>query len=178
MGAQRSELEELIADIKKKTTNQISINKVDEVQVMKCMLNDKNFTLGVYDKNTGYVGERSPHQEAVNFVKNIISGSTGLDSKDSKHLAENYEFTKRDAGFLLDNMRDFLQVYTSTGRKINVMQTAATEACLFTRPVKASVKSVPTSTKEANTEKTKQITTSPYIKLVAVTKCPKYTEEN
>lgn len=171
----KSELETLIAEIKKKTTNQVAINKVDEVQVMKCMLNDKDFTLGVYDKNTGYIGERSPHQEAVKFIKNIIAGSTGLDSKDSTHLAENYEFTKRDAGFLLDNMRDFLQVYTGTGRKINVMQTAATEACLYTKPVKASIKSVPSKGKSE--EKTKQITTSPYIKLVAVTKCPKYAEE-
>lgn len=170
----KSELEVLVAEIKKNTANQIAINKVDEVRVMRTMLNDKDFKLGIYDKSLGYIGDRCPHEEAVNFAKNIIAGSTGLDAKDSRHLAENYEFTKRDASFLIDNMRDFLEVYTSTGRKINVMQTAATEACLYTKPVEATNKSVPDKN---NPGKNKQVVTSPYVKLVAVTKCPKYGEE-
>lgn len=170
----QSELDQLIKEIKKRTNNQIAINKVDEIQVMKCMLNDPDFRLGVYDRNFGYVGDKCPHDDAVNFAKNIISGSTGLDGRESKHLAENYEFTKRDASFLLENMRDFLQVYTSTGRKINIMQTAATEACLYTKSVTAGNKSVPD---KENPGKTKQITTSPYIKLVSITKCPKYGEQ-
>ena len=169
----KSELELLVAEIKKNTANQIAINKVDEVRVMRTMLNDRDFKLGIYDKSLGYIGDRCPHEEAVNFTKNIISGSTGLDAKDSRHLAENYEFTKRDASFLIDNMRDFLEVYTSTGRKINVMQTAATEACLYTKPVEAINKSVPDKN---NPGKNKQVVTSPYVKLVAVTKCPKYGE--
>lgn len=170
----KTELENMIAEIKKSTT-QIAINKVDEVRVMKCMLNDADFTVGVYDKNLGYIGERSPHNEAVNFVKNVVAGATGLDSKDSRHLAENYEFTKKDASFLLDNMRDFIQVYMGTGRKMNIMQTAATEACIFTKPIEAGVKSVPD---KENIGQIKQITTSPYIKLVSSTKCPKYNEDN
>lgn len=169
-----SELETLVQEIKE-NTKQIAINKVDEIKVMKCMLNDKDFRLSVYDKNLGYIGEKCPHDEAVNFAKNIISGSTGLDGKDSKHLAENYEFTKRDASFLLDNMRDFIQVYTGTGRKINIMQTASTEACLYTKPVEAGNKSVPD---KENPGQIKKITTSPYIKLVSITKCPKYNEED
>ena len=171
--ASRSELENLVTEIKK-STSQISINKVDEIRVMKCMLNDSEFNISVYDKNIGYVGQRCPHEEAVGFIKNIISGATGLDGKDSRHLAEKYEFTKRDASFLLDNMRDFLQVYTSTGRKINIMQTGATEACVFTRPVAAGTKCVPD---KENQGTSKKITTAPYIKLVSVTKCPKYNEE-
>lgn len=171
--AQKSELEQLVTEIKK-STNQIAINKVDEIRVMKCMLNDKDFRLSKYDKNLGYIGEKCPHDEAVNFAKNIISGATGLDGRDSKHLAENYEFTKRDATFLLDNMRDFVQVYMGTGRKMNIMQTAATEACIHIKSIGAGEKSVPDKENPGNIKK---ITTSPYIKLVSVTKCPKYTEE-
>jgi hypothetical protein len=169
----KSELEELVAEIKKET-KQISINKVDEVRVMRTMLNDPDFSIGVYDKSSGYVGQRCPHEEAVKFVKNIISGSTGLDQKDSKHLAESYEFTKRDANFMLDNMRDFISVYMDTGRKINIMQSAATEACLFTKDVPSSKKSVPD---KENPGKSKTIITSPYIKLVSSAKCPKYNEK-
>ena len=88
----KTELESLVQEIKN-STNQIAINKVDEVRVMKAMLNDKDFTLGVFDKASGYLGQKSPHEDAVKFVKNVMQGATGLDSKDSKHLAENYEFT-------------------------------------------------------------------------------------
>lgn len=170
MSESKSELELLVQEIKE-STNQISINKADEIRVMKSMLNDPDFSIGIYDKNLGYIGQRCPHNEAVTFTKNIISGTTGLDSKDSKLLASNYEFTKRDASFLLDNMRDFIQVYTDTGRKINIMQNETTESCLYTKTVKASIKSIPD---KDNPGKTKQINTSAYTKLVSVSKCPKY----
>ena len=169
----KSQLEELVNEIKK-STSQVAINKVDEVRVMKSMLNDPDYSIGVYDNTVGYVGQKCPPDEAVKFVKNIISGTTGLDSKDSLHLAENYEFTNRDANYLIGNMRDFLYVYTSTGRKINVMQSAATEAAIFTKEIPASKKSVPD---KDNPGKTKQITTSPYIKVVSTSKCPKYNQE-
>ena len=67
----KSELETLVSEIKK-STKQISINKVDEVRVMKSMLNDKDFTIGIYDKNNGYIGQKSPHNEAVKFA--ILTG--------------------------------------------------------------------------------------------------------
>lgn len=163
-------LEEIIKDIKQNLT-QRSINKIDETRVMRAMLNDPTFEVSVYDKGTGYVGQRCPRKEAVKFVKNVISGATGLDRKDSEHLAENYEFTKGDANFLLTNMRDFLQVYTDTGRKINIMQSAKTEACLFTKPVAAISKKIPDKEKSGAS---KDITTNPYIKLVSSSKCPRY----
>ena len=79
----KSELEQLISEIKK-NTNQIAINKVDEVKVMKSMLNDKNFSIGVYDRNIGYIGQKCPHNDAVKFVKGVIAGATGLDNKDAQ----------------------------------------------------------------------------------------------
>lgn len=166
----RSEVEQLVYDIRK-STSQVAINKVDEVRVMTAMLNDKEFSLGVYDKTQGYIGQRSPHDEAVKFVKNVIQGSTGLDSKDSMHLAENYEFTKKDANFMLGNMRDFLTVYTSTGRKINVIQSADIDASLFTKEIKASEKLIPD---KDNPGSTKKVPTSGYTKLVSSSKCPRY----
>ena len=141
---------------------------------MTTMLNDSDFSVGVYDKKLGYIGQKSPHDEAVKFVGDIVQRTTGLDKADSVHLASNLEFTKRDANFLLSNMRDFIAVYTSTGRKLNIMQTESTEANLFTKEIAASTKTIPN--KDSGTNKT--ITTSPYIKLVSQSKCPKYTYNN
>ncbi len=142
---------------------------------MTTMLNDKDFSIGVYDKKLGYIGQKSPHDEAVKFVGDIVQRTTGLDKADSVHLASNLEFTKRDANFLLSNMRDFISVYTGTGRKINIIQSAATEANLFTKEIAASTKVIPD---KDNPDNNKTITTSPYIKLVSQSKCPKYNTDN
>lgn len=166
----KSELEKLVQEIKEET-NQISVNKIDEVRVMKCMLNDPDFSIGVYDKNKGYIGQRCPHEEAVKFTKNIISETTGLDSKNSRMLAENYEYSNRDATFLLNNMRDFMTVYTGTGRKINILQTECSEAYLHTKQVGSRTLTVPD---RENKGCSKQIETLPYTKLVSINKCPKY----
>lgn len=165
-----SELQSIITDIRKKS-KQVSINKVDEVRVMKSMLNDDEFSIGVYDKTQGYIGQHCPHDDAIKFVKNIIQDSTGLDSKDALTLANKYTFTNRDANFLLNNMRDFLYVYTGTGRKINVMQSADTEAALFIKPIGSQEKMIPD---KDNPGKTKKVTTSPYMKLVSSSRCPRY----
>jgi hypothetical protein len=176
----KSQLEELIDNIKVVTKANTdhpvhSQNVVDEVNVMKTMLNDKDFSIGVYDKNEGYIGQRCPHDEAVKFVKNIVSGATGLDQKDSQCLAENYEFTKKDATFVLDTMRDFVSVYSDTGRKLNILQTDTAEAYIFTKAVPATTKSVPD---KDNPGSTKQITTSPYTKLVSLARCPRYNDSS
>lgn len=174
MEGNKSELEKLILDIQE-NRKQISINKADEIKVMQCMLNDKNFSLGIYEKNAGYVGQRCPHDEFTGFLKNVISGATGLDSRDSKHLAEKYEATKRDANYLLENMRDFVQVYTETGRKFNILQTATSEANIYTKEVPSINKTVPDKN---NPGQSKYIKTTPYTKLVSSSTCPKYLENN
>ena len=138
------------------------------------MLNDPDFSIGVYDKKLGCIGQKCPHDEAVKFVGDIVQRTTGLDKSDSVHLASNLEFTKRDANFLLSNMRDFINVYTGTGRKLNIMQTATTEANLYTKEMAASTKTIP----DKDTGESKTITTSTYIKLVSQTKCPRYNDNN
>lgn len=170
--AEKSEVEQLVSDIRK-SVSQIAINKVDEVRVMKAMLNDPDFTIGVYEKSTGYVGQKSPHEEAVRFVKGIISGTTGLDNKDAQILANQYEFTNKDAGFLVNNMKDFMYVYTGTGRKINLIQSADCEASVFVRQVPEGEKVVP----DKESGDSKRIHTSAFTKLISNSKNPKYNVE-
>lgn len=167
-----TELEKTINEIKE-TTKQIAVNRMDEVKVMKCMLNDSEFNIALYDRN-GQIGTRCPREEAVGFVSNIVSGSTGLSGKDARHLAENYEFTNKDATFLLNNMKDFLDVYTSTGRKINLIQNANTEASVYIEEKPARTISVPDRQEPG---KKKEVQTKAFNKLVCSSTCPKYKEE-
>lgn len=164
-----SDLSKIIEEIKS-TVNQKSINKVDEIKVMRAMLNDPKFSIGVYDKNLGYIAQRYPREEAVEFVKGIIQSTTGLDSKDSRHLAENYEFSRKDAAFMINNARDFINVYMESGRKLNIMQNENTEASIFTKVINGGKKTIP----DNNSGENRDIDVVPYIKLVSSSKCPRY----
>lgn len=159
-------MKELMAEIKEVTKKQRSCNKVDEVRIMQTMLNDADFSISIYDKNKGLIGTRCPHDEAVKFAANICSGVTGIDSKSAMELSSNYEFTKKDAMFMLDNSRDFISTYVNTGRKFPLVQSETTQAVISTRHIDAKEKIVPGS-KEV-------VKTSEYDKIICQSKCPKY----
>lgn len=162
-------MEELMSEIRNATQKQCSASRVDEIRVMRAMLNDPNFSVSIYDKNKGHIGTRCPREEAVKFAANISSAITGLESKSATELAENYEFTKRDAVFLVDNARDFARTYLSTGRKLPIVQTEDSEASLFYKNVESKEKVIPT------TDGGKQTTTVPaYKKVICRSKSPKY----
>jgi len=166
----KSELETIIEEIKT-SAKQISINKVDEVKVMKSMLNDKKYKIGIFDKNEGYIGDKCPAEEATNFIASVIQGATGLDGKDSRHLAENYEFTKKDAVFMVNNAKDFIETYMRTGRKMNIIQNGAGEASIYAKDIPAGTKNIPA---KPGSPELKQIKTPAYTKIVSISKSPKY----
>lgn len=166
-------MEELMTEIKEITKNQHSASKVDEIRVMRGMLNDPDFTVSVYDKNKGYIGTRCPREEALKFVVNTATAITGLDTKSAKELVQNYEFTKRDASFLIENGRDFTQVYLETGRKFPIVQGEDSEAAIFLRKIDSKEKSVP----DSSTNSTKNTIVPGYNKVICRSRCPKYVKQ-
>lgn len=170
---ERMTMESLLSEIKEITKKQKAASRVDEIRVMRTMLNDPDFSISVYDRNKGLIGTRCPREEAVKFSANISSAITGLDTKSATELANNYEFTKKDAIFLIENSRDFTQTYLSTGRKLPIVQSEDSEASLLYRHVDAKEKNIPSS------DGTKQTTMVPaYNKVVCKSKSPKYNNNN
>ena len=159
-------MKELMAEIKEVTKKQKSASKVDEIRVMRTMLNDPDFTVGIYDKNKGYIGDRKPREEAVKFASNLCSAITGIDSKSASELASNYEFTKKDAIFMIENSRDFTQTYLNTGRKLPILQGEKAQAELIVREVPEKEKSIP------GTNNTTKVPA--YDKIISKSKNPKY----
>lgn len=162
----RVTMNDLMNEIREVTKKQKSASRVDEVRVMKTMLNDPEFSVSVYDKNKGYVGKRCPREEACKFIGNIASNLTGLDSKSANELANEYEFTKKDAIFLIENNRDFTQTYLSTGRKLPIIQSETSEAAIFIRHIDEKEKTVPN--KNGSTK------VSAFDKVICRSKSPKY----
>ena len=147
---------------------QKSQNKGDEVAVAQTLLNDPDFQVGIYDKNKGLIGTRNVHEEAVKFVANISAEITGLDKKTAEDLANQYTFTKKDANFIINTSRDFVQTYLKTGRKFNLVQSEDAEANIFLKSTPAKEKLIPTK------EGTKLVKTGAYQKVACKSGCPKY----
>lgn len=156
----------LMTEIREVTKHQKSASRVDEIRVMRTMLNDPDFTVSVYDRNRGLIGKRCPREEAVKFVAGITSNITGLDIKSATECANKYEFTKKDAMFFIDTNRDFNSTYLSTGRKLPIIQSENAEAAIFYRPVETRTKSVPGTD-------SKSVVPS-FNKVVCRSKSPKY----
>lgn len=161
-------MDQLMRQIQEVTRKQKSQNKTDEIIVAQTLLNDPDFQIGVYDKNKGLIGTRNVHNEAVTFVTNVTSEITGLDKKSTEDLVKNYTFTKRDAQFLINTSKDFIQTYLQTGRKFNLVQSADSEANIVLKPAPAREKVVPTK------DGTKLVSTCAYNKVACKSGCPKY----
>ena len=159
---------ELLAEIREITKKQKSASKVDEVRVMRSMLNDPDFKVSVYDKNSGLIGTRCPREEAVKFITNVAANLTGLEKKTATAMCNEYEFTKKDAMFMIDMAKDFNQVYLSSGRKLPIVQSADSEAAVFYRSIPRKEKRVPTTDKVT--------TVPPFNKVICKSKSPKYNE--
>lgn len=165
-------MDDLMKDIREITKKQKAASRVDEIRVMKTMLNDPNFTISIYDRNKGYIGTRNPREEALKFITNTAVAITGLDNKSAAELASKYEFTKKDAMFLIDNNRDFDTTYLSTGRKLPIVQSIDSEAAIFYRSVASREKLVPSG------DSSKSTTVPAYNKVICRSKCPKYHNNN
>ena len=161
-------MEELISQIQQVTAKQKSQSMSDQLRVQQMLLNDPDYEVGVYDRNKGRIGSRNVHSEAVGFIADVSSTITGLDHNSAKECAEKYHFTKKDANFFLNMAHDFTQVYLQTGRKMNIVQTADSEASIFYRPVEAREKIVP------GKGGSKPTVVPGYQKVVARSKAPKY----
>ena len=159
-------MNELMAQIQEVTAKQKSQSISDQIRVQQMLLNDKDYEVGIYDRNKGRVGTRNVHAEAVNFVADVSSAITGLDRKSAQELAENYHFTKKDASFFQNMQHDFVQVYMQTGRKLNIVQSEDCEASIFCRAVESREKTIPG--KEGTT------VVPGFQKVIARSKAPKY----
>lgn len=159
-------MKDLMKEIKEVTAKQRGASKVDEIRVMRTMLNDPDFTVSVYDKSKGLIGSRCPREEAIKFASNLCSSVTGIDSKSADELAANYEFTKKDAIFMIDNAKSFIQTYTASGRKLPILQSEDAQAEIFTRPIESKTKVIPSTGKTT--------TVPAYTKIICKSKCPKY----
>ena len=137
-------VKELVSKIDNDKT-QAGASAKDEVQVMRAMLNDKNYKVDVYSKN-GKEGEYCPRESAESIAANILKGAAKITGAEAVELASNYEFSKSDAEEAIKLSKEFINTYTQTGRKINLGGREKSNVSLKLKHKEASTTSFPRKT--------------------------------
>lgn len=139
-------VQQIMSEIKD-TLKQVSASQKDEVRVMRGMLNDPNYSVGIYEKS-GKVGEYSPYEDSRKLVANIVSGTTGIGSQEAASLANSYEFTKNDSSIMIGISKEFVNTYLQTGRKLPLGGREYNKVDLCLKKVPEKEKAVPSKVAE------------------------------
>lgn len=107
---------ELIKEIKE-NLNQKSASQKDEVRVMKAMLNDKDYEVGVYSSE-GKIGTFNPSKTARQMMSSVISSAAKITQAESESMMADYEFKKSEAESMVSISKEFVNTYVKTGRKL------------------------------------------------------------
>ena len=121
---------------------QKSASKKDEISVMKAMLNDPNYIVGIYDKS-GKIGDYCPYADCRKMFSSVISSTTKIPTKEADQLAEKYEVTKNDATTMINISKEFINTYLQTGRKMPLGGRKSTNTSLILRHVDEKKKTIP-----------------------------------
>lgn len=130
----------LIEEIKK--ANSKGGSRKDEVRVMKAMLNDTDFQVGVYN-NEGKESEYCPAEVAKNMVGDIISSATNVSKNEAQAIANDYTFTNKDAEKMVTISKEFVNVYTDSGRKFNLGKRETSNVSLYKKDVETRERNFP-----------------------------------
>ena len=134
-------VQDLVNEIKSTISQKTSSNK-DEVKIMRAMMNDNSYRVGVYAKD-GLVGEYCPAESARELASAILHGAAGLTEKESTVLANNYTFGKTEAKAVVDMSKEFLHTYIHTGRKISLGGRAESDISIGIKEIEPSERPFP-----------------------------------
>lgn len=107
---------DVISEIKSNLSQRSSSQK-DEVRVMRAMLNDPTYKVGLYDKS-GKTGEYCPFEDSRKMIGTIITDATGMNIKEASALANTFEYSKQQAQSMVNISKEYINTYLHTNRKL------------------------------------------------------------
>ena len=136
-----SKVQQLVTDIRTNLT-QTSSSAKDEEAVMRAMLNDKEYVVGVYGKD-GKEGEFCPAEVARDLAANIIHGAAKVSKEEATSLADGYVFKKDDSVKMITLSKEFVNTFVQTGRKLPFGGRETMDAGVSLKEVKKSKRTYP-----------------------------------
>ena len=123
--------------------SQVSASQKDEVRIMKAMINDPDYKVGIYGKN-GKEGIYCPREDATMIVSSILHNAASMPTAEADVISEKYEFSRNEAAALVGINKEFINTYIQTGRKLSFGGRENFDISISGKEVKASTKTYPT----------------------------------
>jgi len=117
-------------------------SKKDEVRVMRAVMNDTTYSVGVYG-NEGKKDEFNPSVTFREVCASVISGAAKIPANEANALIKDYEFKRSDAERMVEFSKEFVNTYLHTGRKLPLGGRASSNISLALKPVPAGERTYP-----------------------------------
>lgn len=134
-------VKDLVNEIKTNLSQTSSSHK-DEVRVMRAMLNDESFEVGLYSKD-GQVGTYNPCSDFRDMCANVVSGVAKIPVAEAQTLAANYEAKRSDAETMVNISKEFVNTFIQTGRKLPLGGRETSDVALSLKQVPETTRSYP-----------------------------------
>lgn len=134
-------VKDLVLEIKE-NLSQVNSSQKDEVRVMKAMLNDPSYKVGIYGKG-GKEGEYCPREDAVSIVTSVLHNAVSMSNAEAEVIADKYEFTKNEASAMVNMSKEFINTYLQTGRKLPLGGREKSDISISGKEVKPSTTTYP-----------------------------------
>ena len=163
---------DVISEIKEGLSQRSSSQK-DEVRVMRAMLNDPTYSVGIYDKG-GKVGDYCPFEDSRSMLGSIINEATGIQPKEAKALANTFEFSNKEASSMVNISKEYVNTYLHTNRKLPLGARERSNVSLLLKEIPESQKKFPNTIGDS-TDKSTGVTVVPAHEGIKVpAPCPGY----
>lgn len=154
-------------------------SKKDELNIMKAMLNDTSYSVGIYGPG-GLKGEYCPALEIRNTLSNIIQNVTGIGKTEADLSIKNYEFESTDARGLIDFSKEFINTYLQTGRKLPLGGREKSNVSLIKKTIPSQTMLYPAKVKKDPNDSTpyesKEVFVEEYDTIRVYGSCPEWIE--
>jgi hypothetical protein len=132
---------EVVKNIRSSLSQKAASHK-DEIAVMCAILNDKDYTVGIYNKS-GKVRDYSPSKEIRSTLSSIIHTTTKVSTEEANKLADGYQFRKQDGEAFVDLSKEFIHTYLETDRKLPLGGREKSDISLYKKEVKEGERTYP-----------------------------------
>ena len=135
-------LKEILAGIKD-NIKQHSASTKDEVSVMQGMINDCDYGVEIFNKDSSTGNFYYPAREFRSMMTDIVSNTTKITKDEASSLIEDYDFKRSHARVLVDMSKEFVNTYLDTGRKLKLGGRADSNVSLIKKNYSAGKRRYP-----------------------------------
>lgn len=130
-----------IEDIQKNLTQKGS-SKKDESRVMRAMLNDMNYKVGIFGKD-GLESEYCPAEDYKNMCIEIVTDTTHISADEAIKLIQKRDASKIESDAMVRIGKEFILTYMQTNRKLPLGCREHSDVSFIRKEVPETTKSYP-----------------------------------